>query len=836
MSELHHKEVIEPELNLGDILRELFRWKWHIAALVLLAGIIAAFMALRMPNKYASQAALIIRQPEGPLSGEVQPLAVETLKKLTDSADVRWALFDKLWRDQALAKWKKASLDKMSEFRDFQGSLDSELIKEESRGSGGSVSLLPVLELNATARSPEEAQTIANEWVEIVTSRSQTIYMKGIQDLDVFIGDVYLRANDNLMDKEELLATQTSDADLDLKQAKFDTVRNKVLEFESDLFDLDVEIRTNESLLTQITQRLKEREYEGTWLGDSAKGLYIEGKQDVIDVENAPPVAKRILQNVKSLVEKNEELQELTTSSRLEAKTSEVAALQGNLVQATNEISGKRVALFQSEQELQNIEKSLAEQEVNGVWIGELLSQYYRQATNLPPGTASDSVPASTETIGGTTPATAAASTETAPDAASLAAAPEGAPASQQSPAPQASVIPKPPLNEQTQRIDATVSDLIQRELDLMKYQQETDIDFKKMQIAFVEGQLGNTLTVQEVARKGLVLGETRLAYLKPELSSQPPTLSLDKAITDDVLWQEFLTGTENKAITIPLKTEVLNPIYQRAQDLVMDLTAETESYKEEIEFLAKRESDLRTQADVLRTETSLITMEIQNRQRGIDAQRSVLDVMAKAYSGDKEKRETLILANRQMHEEIEALEMGRDAIHDEYREMEEEIAKIRARIDAKSSIISLLQSNLEMMANDYQAEQAQLETLYLTQVRAQAERDLKSEILKDATDESETLQEDVVQIEQSLKLVNREIEKLNGVRSTLATRAEEVALLTLTAEKASRSGVVVLYNAQLDPLKVAPARTKIVGTSMLGAFVFSCVAVFLVKALRTDY
>ncbi len=73
-----------------------------------------------------------------------------------------------------------------------------------------------------------------------------------------------------------------------------------------------------------------------------------------------------------------------------------------------------------------------------------------------------------------------------------------------------------------------------------------------------------------------------------------------------------------------------------------------------------------------------------------------------------------------------------------------------------------------------------------------------------------------------------RDVENLAQVRSSLAAKAEEVALLRVSIENVSRSGTVLLYKAQADPVKVGPRRTRIVLIAMLMAFALACLLVVL--------
>jgi capsular polysaccharide biosynthesis protein/predicted nucleic acid-binding Zn-ribbon protein len=63
------------------------------------------------------------------------------------------------------------------------------------------------------------------------------------------------------------------------------------------------------------------------------------------------------------------------------------------------------------------------------------------------------------------------------------------------------------------------------------------------------------------------------------------------------------------------------------------------------------------------------------------------------------------------------------------------------------------------------------------------------------------------------------DVDNLTKIRASLAAKAAEVALLKVSLENISRSGIVLLYKAQADPIKVGPPRSRIVLVAMSLAF-----------------
>jgi len=790
MPKSKHKAAFQQDIDIRVIFKEIYRRKYWILSITVLAAIGAGALSMRLPNQYESSAAVTIRKVESPIQGEPEPLSMETLQQLAESTDLKWGLFEQLWETQALDRWKDSSLDKLSEFERFQSRLFTEIKRQESREAGGAVTLLPVLRIRVASEAPDEAQAIANAWLSIITQRYETFYTEGVDDVASFIGGVFESSEGKLSDQEVVLTQKTNEADLDLKQARFDTTREKAIAMEEEIFDLDVEILTNEAMMQEIAERITEREHEGVWLASAAEDAYLSGQQLGIEEQTSSESVKRILRTVSTMVGKTAELQEFTTTSRLESLKSEASSLDDSVRTANETIAEHRLQLATSERELEFVSAMLAEQEADGVWIGELLGQYYRQALN-----------------------------PVAADA-------DGA-------------IEKPQVSEENARLDSTTRGIIEREIALLKFMDESGIEYKRAQLELLERELETVLSDIERNRKALAAESARLERYIPDLENQPQKIALEKSITDDVLWQELLRdgaadGT-GAAISAPLKTEELNPSYGRAQELVMMLTAEVESLKQALVFAEEREAALPGEIAALRQETTLLEMELTNRQEAIATLKSVLEVMRDSYAGNKEKEEELAMSIRQTRETIAAMEAARDEAYERYRQTEETVAKVEAQVEAKESNIFSLRASLEVVADDFYGERTELESLMLEQTRKKQERALKSSMLEETVKESERLQEETAAAEQLLKALNRDIAKLETVRENFATRAEEMALLQSAAHDTSRSGITVLYRAQANPEKLSPSRGKIVVAAAVGAFLLCAFAVFIAKLIADE-
>ena len=91
-----NKENIMNELG---VIKILYKYKIKILAVVLGVGIIVGGISLLSSNKYSSTSAISVQAPEVPLTGEIPPLTVETLRSLVESTGVKWELFQELRKD-----------------------------------------------------------------------------------------------------------------------------------------------------------------------------------------------------------------------------------------------------------------------------------------------------------------------------------------------------------------------------------------------------------------------------------------------------------------------------------------------------------------------------------------------------------------------------------------------------------------------------------------------------------------------------------------------------------------------------------------------------------------
>jgi len=152
----------------------------------------------------------------------------------------------------------------------------------------------------------------------------------------------------------------------------------------------------------------------------------------------------------------------------------------------------------------------------------------------------------------------------------------------------------------------------------------------------------------------------------------------------------------------------------------------------------------------------------------------------------------------------------------------------IRQEID-----LVLTEEELAFFRNAYMIERSRVEELRMENVLKRGELFVKENLRDTFAREVHGLDEDVVNFEQAIEVLTREVEKTKNIQNALASKAEEVALLQVSVENTSRTGTNILYDARANPPKVGSAQGKIVLACMIGAFLVCGFLVCSAKIIR---
>lgn len=330
-------ESVQEDLSAVGIVRELYRWKWVVGGIALLAGIAAAGWSLTLPNEYEAAAALTVREPEPPVTGETAALSeraptlsVETVRTLAQSTKVVWTVFNELWSEKALEQWQQGSPDMIEEFPEFEEMLMTQVVRQESQDARGAIQLLPILVLKVRAESPGDAQVIANAWADVVIESSRKTYEEGVQALDTYIKEMYDKSDTNLKELETKLTEVTAQADLEVKETRREALTETIGDLEKEVLELETQIRVDEAAVENGRKRVTEQQYGGEWVGAAALGAF-SGQGEPVDPETLAPPAKAIYEEARRYVEQAEALRDYRAREEFTSKEVQLEHYQEDL-------------------------------------------------------------------------------------------------------------------------------------------------------------------------------------------------------------------------------------------------------------------------------------------------------------------------------------------------------------------------------------------------------------------------------------------------------------------------------------------------------------------------
>jgi len=174
------------------------------------------------------------------------------------------------------------------------------------------------------------------------------------------------------------------------------------------------------------------------------------------------------------------------------------------------------------------------------------------------------------------------------------------------------------------------------------------------------------------------------------------------------------------------------------------------------------------------------------------------------------------------------------EALRKEVSDLSREVAPLSAqRIMLRSAIQKdrdLLDYYEKSYTTDRQGYEVSSKELAEMEIKLKAKKTKLAEI----GEEVAGLEKSVFAGENKIARQKRDVDNLTKVRASFAAKAEEVALLKVAMENVSRSGTVLLYQAQADPDKVGPQRARTVLMAMLLAFIVSSL-VFIVSEVARE-
>ena len=140
----------------------------------------------------------------------------------------------------------------------------------------------------------------------------------------------------------------------------------------------------------------------------------------------------------------------------------------------------------------------------------------------------------------------------------------------------------------------------------------------------------------------------------------------------------------------------------------------------------------------------------------------------------------------------------------------------------------------LSSFREEYLAELIRVEQLTTAEIKKREEINSQMDMSEAITKEVNLLEMDISDYKLQIDVLTRVVAKTEKVRIALAAKAEEAALHTVSKESAAATGTEILFRAEVNPLKISPARSKIVLVAILGTFICCGLVIFAMEKIRT--
>ena len=500
----HNEEGTRGQMDPADILREVYRKKWLVSAVTLLAGVAAAAVSWLMPNEYESSAALIVREPQssivrgaedadsgepGALSSKAPTLSVETLQTLSDSISTKRELYEALRDQRALGQWKEIGSTAAPPREGAHAlSVDPQVsateTQSESVGKNGvSEEQTAEAQTEAPVRSTESEKSAESpaEWAESRTP------------MPVAIKDGFTEFQNRL--STELKSGRGRDAALlpilVLKARADSPGEAQVIANE---WAKIVEAKSRQ-VFTEGVAAL------GRFIGD----MYTQSDTDLKSSEEV--LSKKTVEAALDL-----------KKVRLEAVKKKCNGLEEDIFDLAADIAVNDAAIKEGT-------RRVAEQQYEEEWIGTVAEGAAMVARKYP--------------------------------------------------------FEEEGLSLQAKKIVTLVERSVRQAEQLRAYKKEQNPVGKQKEFEHYQQELSRILEEKAKADDELPSLRAALDALSTRLSTIPEKITLDKAITDDALWNAYINSALPKyEDLIPLKTEVMNPLHQSTAESAVELMAEVETLK----------------------------------------------------------------------------------------------------------------------------------------------------------------------------------------------------------------------------------------------------------------
>ena len=274
--------------------------------------------------------------------------------------------------------------------------------------------------------------------------------------------------------------------------------------------------------------------------------------------------------------------------------------------------------------------------------------------------------------------------------------------------------FPTDSLSDRAKRVLALVTQKVAQTTALRQYRLDQNLLGKEAKLAHYQLDIVRILTDKAKAEDELPSMEESLAALQKEIEGLPETLVLDKAITDDALWDAAINNPDSNVADLgSLKSEMVNPVYLSTREMIISTTSKIETIRSSVAQLSKTAESVTAQIEALDAEIGAIKQEVSRQENALKDTEANLTLLREDYLAVIKRVEEFESNNLRKIEEKKTREERLAAFEAEATSLESELALAKLDLDA-------LTREVEKTRNVRAAIAAKAETAALLQVTAE--------------------------------------------------------------------------------------------------------------------
>lgn len=333
-TEQHSLQTWDDEIDLREYIEILWRGKWIIISMVLIAALVAWFGGhIFLSPTYDATATLLIMPPTYQTSIEPKPLALEIYRDLALTPAIATQVIEKLnLTDQDGGRLPAtALLDRVN--------IEVSTPEQNRRGTEQVAS---VLKLKVSWSNPVKARDIANTWAEIFMENASNIRKSESDEVARVILQQFDATQQALQEAEnELLEFQSANP-IHLIRQNVELLREQLSQRREHFLGLQRELEMKHHQLTTLQMQLADLEEDGEWVGLRTR--------NVADIDDKGiPARRQAINAAMQYIEAEKALQDFDNSAEL------------TLIEQELELERTRLANYRKElAQLQATEPQLA--------------------------------------------------------------------------------------------------------------------------------------------------------------------------------------------------------------------------------------------------------------------------------------------------------------------------------------------------------------------------------------------------------------------------------------------------------------------------------------------